>query len=81
MAVLMQTWRVLVMVLMSVVPQLGLIQQEKENQSNKKCYKQVVRRYLSLESLWQQMQECCGQQRTGGQTQHVLGVTCQHAKA
>ena len=71
---------VVVVVLMAVVPELRLVEQKKEHQTGQQRHEQVLRAGLALEGLWQQVHECGGQQRTGGQAQHMLGVARQHAK-
>ncbi|OQC02705.1 MAG: hypothetical protein BWX79_02764 [Alphaproteobacteria bacterium ADurb.Bin100] len=73
--------RHLVVVFVPVVPQLGLVQQEEEHQPHQQGEEQVVGTGLALERLGQQVQEGGGQQGARGQTQHVLGVARQCAKA
>ena len=68
-------------VLMSVLPQLGLGQQKEKHQPDQQHGKQVVGARLAFKGLGQQVHEGGGQQRTGGQAEHVLGVARQHAKA
>ena len=71
----------MLVVLMAVVPQLGLVQQEKEHQPHQQREKQVVRTRLTFKGLGQQVHEGRGHQRTCSQAQHVLGVARQNAKA
>ena len=68
-------------VLMSVLPQLGLVEQKEKNQPDQQSGKQVVGAGLAFEGFGQQVHEGGGQQRTGGQAEHALGVARQHAKA
>ena len=69
-----------VVVLMGVVVQLGLVEQEEKNQPHQQRGKQLLRASLAFKGFRQQVHEGCGQQRTGGQTQHVRGVAGQQAK-
>jgi N6-adenosine-specific RNA methylase IME4 len=67
-------------VLMPVVPQFGLVEQEEKNQANQQGQEQLVRPGLALKGLWQKVQKSGRHQGTGGQAQHVLGVSTEHAK-
>jgi hypothetical protein len=62
------------MVLVAVVPQFGLVEQEKEHQAASSVANSFLRAGLAFEGLGQQVHEAGGQQRAGGQAQHVLGV-------
>ena len=68
-------------VLMPVVPQLGFVEQKKENQPDQQGHEQLMRPDLAFKRFGQQMHEGRGQQGTGRQTEHVLRVTRQHTKA
>ena len=67
-------------VFVAVVPQLGLVEQEKKHQTGQQQCKQLLRAGLALERLGQQVHERGGQQGARRQTQHVLGVTGEHCK-
>ena len=66
-----------VVMLMPVVPQLGLVEQEKEHHPHQQGHEQAVRADVGLKRLRQQVHEGRGQQSTGGQTQQMLGVARQ----
>jgi hypothetical protein len=72
---------VAVMMLVPVVPKLGFVEQEKENQKRQNRGEQHLRLYVRLERLGQQQHEGGGQQGAGGQTEHVLGVARKQPKA
>ena len=59
-------------VLMPVVPQLSLVEHEKEHQPHQQDRKQIVRVLDVLERFGQQMHEGRGQQRARRQTQQML---------
>ena len=67
--------------LMSVVPQFGLVEQKEKHQTRQQHGKQVVRAGLAFKRLRQQVHEGSGQQRACSQAEHVLRVARQHAKA
>ena len=69
-----------VVVFMAVVPQLGLVHQEKKHQTTQQGHEQIGRPNLAFKGLRQQVHEGGGQQGPGGQAQHVLGVAGQGAK-
>ncbi len=73
----------LMVVFMSVVPQLCLGQQEKEHHANQQRHEQIVRAGFAVEGLRQQVHERRGQQSAGSQTQQTLlrAVTLVFAKA
>jgi len=64
-----------VVVFMAVVPEFGLVEQEKEHQADQQRHEQAVRRNLALEGFGQQVQKGRAHQRARSQAQHVLGVT------
>ena len=68
-------------VLMAVVPQLGLVEQKEKDQPHQQRGKQLLRADRAFKRFGQQVQESRGQQRAGGQAQHVLCVARQQAKA
>ena len=68
-------------VLVPVVPEFGLVQQEKEDQASQQQGKQFVRARSALKGFGQQVHEGRGHQGTGRQAEHVLGEPRQHGKA
>jgi len=66
--------------LVAVVPELGLVEQKEKDQADQQGRKELVRTDLAFKSLRQQVHESRGQERTGRQTEHVLGVTRQHTE-
>ena len=68
-------------VLMTVVVQLGFIENKKEHHTAQQQREQVIRRNACLQGLRQQLQQCRSQQGTGGEAQHVLGQASHDAKA
>lgn len=67
--------------LMPVMPQLGLVEQKEKHQSGQQRGEQVVCAGLAFKRFRQQVHESGGQQSTSSQTEHVLGVFGQYAKA
>jgi hypothetical protein len=63
---------------MAVVPQLGLVEQEEEDQPEQQHAEQQAGLDPALEGLRQQMHESGGQQRAGGEAQQMLRI---HAAA
>ena len=61
--------------LVAVVPEFGLVEQKEKDQAGQQCREQLVCTDLAFKSLRQQVHEGRGQERTGRQTEHVLGVT------
>jgi hypothetical protein len=70
-----------VVMFVPVVPQLGLVEQKKEDHANQQREEQALRINLTFESLGQQMQKGRAQQGTSGQAEHMLCIACQHAEA
>ena len=64
-------------VFMSVVPQLGFVEQKEKHQPHQQDSKQGLGRHASrhrlLERLWQQTHKGCGKQSAGRQAQQMLG--------
>jgi flagellar basal body-associated protein FliL len=69
------------MVFMTVMPQLGFVEQEEKEQTKQQRDKQVVGFNASLEGFGQQVQKGCGEQSACSQTEHVLRVAAHNAKA
>src|SRR5450830_1230394 len=60
--------------LMAVMPEFGLVEQEKEHHPDQQGGKQGVRAGLAFKGLGQQVHEGGGQQGAGRQAQQVLGI-------
>jgi hypothetical protein len=69
------------MVLMTMVPKLGLVEQKEEQQSNQQGDKKIVRLDATFKGLRQQMQKRSCQQSASRQAEHVLCVATDNAKA
>jgi len=66
---------------MAVMPQLGFVEQEEKDQSDQQRGKQLLGAGLAFKGLGQKVKESRGQQRSGSQAEHVLGVAGEQTKA
>ncbi len=73
--------RAVVVMLVSVVPELRLVKQKEEDQPRQQRHEQAMRPNAAFKCLGQQVHERGGQQRARRKAEHMLRVTRQHAKA
>ena len=70
-----------IVVLVTVMPQFGLVEQKEKHQPHKQRGKQMIGADMAFKGFGQQVHESRSQERARRQAEHVLRVARQHAKA